>query len=159
ETVADKADFATFFLQLFDVIGLIGGQHLGEVAVHPELLGELAGRGLVIARDDRYLPDAARSKTMNNAAHPGPYQRPQFNRAADLVVDGDHRHRMAFAMHFVERRFDLTRQRHTFHFHKPTAANAHPAHIAAAIGDADSDAVADFVLGLVGARQTQTPLV
>ena len=64
ETVADKADFATFFLQLFDVIGLIGGQHLGEVAVHPELLGELAGRGLVIARDDRYLPDAARSKTM-----------------------------------------------------------------------------------------------
>src|SRR5207253_3655621 len=101
----------------------------------PELLGELAGRGLVIARDDRYLPDAERSKTMNNAAHPGPYQRPQFNRAAELVVDGDHRHRMAFAMHFVERRFDLTRQRHTFHFHKPTAANAHPAHIAAAIGE------------------------
>src|SRR5215472_6882489 len=49
DAVADKTDLATFPLQLLDVVRLVGGQHLGEIAVHPELLGEPPGRRLMIA--------------------------------------------------------------------------------------------------------------
>ena len=36
----------------------------------------------------------------------------QLERAAQLVVDGDHHQRVAFAVRLVERRLDLSRQRH-----------------------------------------------
>src|SRR6202035_1937251 len=87
--VADKADLAAFPLQLLDVIRLVGGQHLGEVAIHPELLGKLAVRGLVVSRYDRNVLDAAFPQTSDNAADLGPYRRAQLEGAAELVVYRD----------------------------------------------------------------------
>ena len=63
DPVADEADLAPFRLELRHVIGLVGGEDLGEVAVHPQRLGELARRGLVVARDDRDVPDPARRRS------------------------------------------------------------------------------------------------
>ena len=45
------------FWSLLDVVGLVGRQDLGEVAVHAQLLGQLPGRRLVVARDDRDVLD------------------------------------------------------------------------------------------------------
>ena len=72
DAVADKADLAAFPLQFLDVVGLVGGQYLGEIAVHPELLGEPAGRRLVVARDDRDVLDAALAQALDDAADLGP---------------------------------------------------------------------------------------
>ena len=139
---------------MLDVIGLVGGQHLGEVAVHPELLGELAGRRLVVARDDRDVLDAALAQALDDAADLGPYRRAQLERAAELVVDGDHHHRVAFAMHLVEGVFHLSRQRDTLQLHEAPAADAHSMPV-----DADRDAIADLVLGRIGQRQAQALLL
>src|SRR5215472_14911242 len=72
--IADKADLATFSLQLFNVIGLVGGQHLSKVAVHPELIGEPAGWRLVVARDDRNMSDVAVPQALDDAANLGSYR-------------------------------------------------------------------------------------
>ena len=64
DAVADEADLAPFRLELRDVIGLVGGQDLGEVAVHAQRFGELPGRGLVVARDDRDVLDPALAQAL-----------------------------------------------------------------------------------------------
>src|SRR4029077_11526938 len=158
DAVADEADLAALLLQFLDVIGLVRRQYLGEVAIHPELLGEPAGRRLMVAGDDRDVLDAAITQAADDVADLGTYCRPQLERAAEPVIDGDHHHRMAFAVRLVECRFDLPRQRHALHLHEAAAADAHSMHAVDAIGDADGDAVADLVLGRIGGQQAQSPL-
>src|SRR5207247_5692889 len=102
-------------------------------------------RSLMVPRDDRDLPDAALAQAPDDAANLGSYRRPQLECAAELVVDSDHHHGVAFAMHLVEGALHLPRQPDTLQFHEAPAANAHSVSVYA-----DGDAVADFVLGCVG---------
>ena len=155
DAIADKADLAAFPLQFLDVIGLVCRQYLGKVAIHPELLGELAGRRLMVAGDDRDVLDAALTQAADDAADFGTYRRPQLECAAQLVVDGDHHHRVAFAVRLIERRLDLSGQRHTLRLREAAAADAHSMHAIETIGDADGDAVTDLELGRVGGWQAQ----
>src|ERR1700730_6681881 len=63
--------------------------------------------------------------------------------------------RIAAAMRLIERRLDLSCQRHTLRLHEATAADAHLMHPINTIGNADSDAIADLILGRIGGRQAQ----
>src|ERR1700730_6688472 len=81
DAVAAEAALAAFLLQFLDVISLVRRQYLGEVAIHPELLGELSGRRLVVAGDDRDVLDAALPHAADDAADLGTYCRPQLERA------------------------------------------------------------------------------
>src|SRR5262249_7085615 len=145
DAVADKADLAAFPLQFLDVVGLVGGQHLGKVAVHAKLLSEPAGRSLVVARDDCDVLDAALAQALDDAADLGPCRRPQFERTAEFVIDGDHHHRVAFAVYRLDGVFNLAAQRNALQLHEAPAADAHAVPV-----DADGNAIADLVLGHVG---------
>ena len=68
DPVADEADLPPFLLQQFDVFGLVRREHVREVAVHPELLGQLARRAFVIARDDGEVLDAALAQPCDDVA-------------------------------------------------------------------------------------------
>src|SRR6516225_11308443 len=74
-------------------------------------------------------------------------------RAAELVVDGDHHHRVPLAMRFVESILDLWCQRDTLQIHKAPAADTYSMPV-----DADRDAIADLVLGRIGQRQAKALL-
>src|SRR6516164_7419481 len=96
------------------------------------------------------MPDATLAQTLDDAADLGPYRRPQLERAAELVVDGDHHHRVAFAMRLVQGIVYLSGQRDTLQLHEASAADAHSVPV-----DTDRDAIADFVLGRVCQRQAE----
>ena len=120
----DEADLAALVLELRDVVGLVGGQHLGEVAVHAQRLGELSGRGLVVARDDRDVLDPALAQAGDDLPDLGPDRRLQLDRAAQPVVHADHHHRVTLAVRLVEGLADFGRQLDPFHLHEPLAADA-----------------------------------
>ena len=82
----------------------------------------------------------------------GPDRRLQLDRPAELVVDADHDHRVAFAVRLVERLADLRRQLDPLHLHEPLAADADGVPL-----DVDGDPVADLVLGVVDRRQRRGP--
>ena len=92
-----KQTFLAFLLQPLHVIGLVGGQDLGEVAVHPQRFGQLAGRGLVVAGDDREVLDPTLPQPLDDVADLGADGRVQLDGPADLAIDADHDHSMAFA--------------------------------------------------------------
>ena len=79
DAVAHEADLPAFLLELLDVVGLVGGENLGEVAVHPQRLGQLAGRRLVVARDDRDVLDAPLAQPLDDLADLGPDRRVQLD--------------------------------------------------------------------------------
>ena len=120
----------------------------------PERFGELPGRGLVVARDDRDVLDPALAEPLDDLADLGPDRRPQLDRAAEPVVDAHHDHRVPLAVRLVQGLADLGRQRDPFHLQEPLAADADGVPV-----EVDGDAVADLVLGVVGRRQGQAQLL
>ena len=64
------------FWSFVDVVGLVGGQDLGEVAVHPQRFGQLPRRGLMVARDDRDVLDPALAQPLDDLRGPRAGPRP-----------------------------------------------------------------------------------
>ena len=91
------------------VVGLVGGQDLGEVAVHSQRLGQLARGGLVVARDDGDVLDAALAQPLDDLADLGPDRGVQLDRPAQPAVDRHHDHRVAFEVRIVQRLRDFGR--------------------------------------------------
>ena len=69
DAVADEANLAAFLLQLLDIIGLLGRQHLGEVAVDAEFGGEFSRRRFVVAGDDRDVLNAPGAQASDDLGH------------------------------------------------------------------------------------------
>ena len=98
----------------------------------------------MVARDDRQVLDPPGTEPGDDLLHLGPDRRLQLQGAAELAVDADHHHRMAFEVRDFERLADLLRQLDPFHLHEPLAADPDGVPL-----DVDGDPVAHLVLGVV----------
>ena len=150
DAVADEADLAALGLQFLHIVGLVGRQHLGEVPVHAEFLGQLFRRRLMIAGNDGQMLDAPLPKALDDVLDLGPQRRAKFQSPAQFVVDADHDHRVAIGMHGLQLALDLGRDGDALHLHVAPAADTNHVSI-----DADADAIAHLILGIVGGWQIQ----
>ena len=123
DSIAHEADFPAFLLQLLHIIGLVGRQDLGEVAIHSQRLGQFAGGGLVVARDDGEVLDSALSEALDDVSDLGTNRRVQLDGTADHVIHPHHHHRMPFAVSLFQGVLDFLAHRQAFELHEPLAAN------------------------------------
>ena len=125
DAVPDEADRAPLLLEQLDVVGLVRGQHLGEVSVHPEQLRQLAGRLLVVTRDDRQVVDSALPEPGHHLAHLRPVRGMELDAADDPAAGGHHDQGMALAVSLLHRTLELRRKVEPFHGHEARAADGH----------------------------------
>ena len=150
DAVADEADLAALGLEFADVVRLVGGQDLGEVPVHPEMLGQSPRGCVMVSGDDRDVLDAAGPEPGDDLDDLGPNRRLEFDPAAQAVVDGDKNHRVAERMSVLDRGRHIGWDLDAFHLDVPAASNPHQAAL-----EPHGDAEAHLELAVVDRRQVE----
>ena len=97
------------------------------------------------------MPDPALTQPGDDSLDLRPQRRPQLQRAAEPVVDRDHDHGVAVLVDGGELAVDRGRDRNALHLQVTATADPDGAAV-----DADTNAITDLVLGVVGSGQLES---